>query len=157
MIDSSKLFDFRGVPRYFDLDEDERSKIIDNLFEGVRLGEPKQLSVTCDNERQKMLCEQVVRMCRGEDSVRLVGDRWEDASKEFLSIHESTSYRAKSKKELVVPWEYICDNFDICTVTIYNEIFLKESDGDGVYSISHLKLDLAGIDLPVTVKRPEGE
>lgn len=105
--------------------------------------------VTCDNERQKMLCEQVIRMDRGKESqYRLCGldaCDWTDKTTDSISI--CAEYREKPKKELVVPWDVLANEVTVIRVDSNGCIY----DGNTPLRI---KLDLTDIELPVTVKRP---
>ena len=58
--------------------------------------------VECKTEREKMLCEQVLRMCRGEDRQKLINGNWSELFSRNLCI--DSEYRAKPKKELIVTW-----------------------------------------------------
>ena len=106
--------------------------------------------VECKTDREVMLCEQVLRMCRDEASQELTQyeDRsvWSDASP--FEVDLSTTYRAKPKKELIVPWEWIPDN--VFEITVPESGVIYNNFG---YTM-HIKLDLEGIELPVTVNRP---
>ena len=119
--------------------------------------------IVCRADREVMLCEQVLRMCRDEASQELTQyeDRsvWSDASP--FEVDLSTTYRAKPKKELVVPWEWLAADVFAVEVMSDKQVFLlskKESDFMDEYTlqspVDFLNLDLEGIDLPVTVKRP---
>ena len=110
--------------------------------------------VACKTDREVMLCEQVLRMCRGEESQFKRRDgAWEPVAGEtngFISIN--MEYRAKPKKELVVPWEFIAEW--VCSVEVRgNGTVIAVDDYDNAMRLP-LKLDLEGIDLPVAVKRP---
>ena len=108
--------------------------------------------ITCNNPREVMLCKQVLRMCRGEASQQLFKGDWYDFDKESYEFYINEQYRAKPKKELIVPWEWIAD-----------DVYRVEVSEDGkVMTISTkynnesipLKLDLDGVDLPAIIDRP---
>ena len=65
--------------------------------------------IECKTDREVMLCGQVLRMCRGEDSQikHRECDNWSDIRVNPVSLSIEEEYRAKPKKELVVPWELI--------------------------------------------------
>lgn len=113
------------------------------------------LLIRCDDERQKMLCEQVIRMCRGEASQfkRTSTNKWEDKVP-TSELYTNIEYRAKPKKELVVPWEFIADDIIEITVSEDNSPYCKTATNHWGHVLRGLKLDLDGIDLPVTVTRP---
>lgn len=124
---------------------------------GCAIEIPQQLTVTCDNERQKMLCEQVLRMCRGEASEYQYNDEWitlDGDSKNPLAVCVDYEYRAKPKKELAVPWEWLASDINKIMVNKNGDICHVHNDGYFSGYITTLKLDLTDIDLPVTVKRP---
>ena len=103
-------------------------------------------------DRELMLCEQVVRMCRGEESqFKDSEEGWVDALRVTMSIHHE--YRAKPKKELVVPWEWLDD--DVCAIDISptGKCFAIIEDEE-CYPLP-IKLDLEGVKIPVIVKRPK--
>lgn len=112
--------------------------------------------IVCRADREVMLCEQVIRMCRGEASQFNYNGQWVDSRLNKVVI--GNKYRAKPKKELVAPWEFIGDEINYLLIES-NEIIigLKSTSQiikDGLH-ISGLKLDLEGIDLPTAIKRPE--
>ena len=111
--------------------------------------------IECKTDREKMLCEQVLRMCRGEKSqIKCTEtDIWYDFDEAVIS--HLPEYRAKPKKELVVPWEFINDEIIEITFTKDNSPYCKTATHHHGHVLQGLKLDLEGIDLPVTVKRPE--
>jgi len=111
--------------------------------------------IECKTDREVMLCEQVLRMCRGEERQKLINGNWCPSFSTNLCI--DSEYRAKPKKELIVPWEFISDEINYLLIES-NEIIigLKSTSQiikDGLH-ISGLKLDLEGIDLPTAIKRP---
>ena len=109
--------------------------------------------ISCNNNREVMLCQQVLRMCRGEGSeFTFNGHDWGDANDKELCIE--TSYRAKPKKELVVPWEWFNDECVSLCVNEAKVISLTDCNGNLIY-MTGFKLDLEGIELPVTVHRPQ--
>lgn len=112
----------------------------------------KSMNIECKNEREKMLCEQVLRMCRGEESEVNCSDNWVKYEHGYLFIFGE--YRAKPKKELVIPWDFLREDIINVVVTSNGEI-KGYSDSVTYYNLFGLLLDLDGIDLPVTVKRPE--
>lgn len=120
------------------------------LKEVVDILVAKKLTVTCDNERQKMLCEQVVRDYQGLRSQYRTGDgcEWLDVDS-TTCLDYAFEYRAKPKKELVVPWNILSDEVKVIRVDSNGCIY----DGNTPVRI---KLDLDDIDLPVIVKRPKG-
>ena len=105
-------------------------------------------SVTCNNEREVMLCEQVLRMCSGEACQYKVLGKW--LTHKFTYMLIDGEYRAKHKKELVIPWEWLPD-----------DVTIVEVDESGVHDQGsnplRIKLDLTEIELPVIVTRPEGK
>ena len=115
--------------------------------------------IVCKTDREVMLCEQVIRMCRGEASQFNYNGQWVDSRLNKVVI--GNKYRAKPKKELVVPWEWLAADVFAVEVMSDKQVFLlskKESDFMDEYTlqspVDFLNLDLEGIDLPVTVKRP---
>lgn len=112
--------------------------------------------IVCRTEREKMLCEQVLRVVRGEPSQELVNTYWKDVQPDhIINIDKLIRYRAKPKKELVVPWEWIDEKYNVCVVDLNMQIGFKVSEDSNSTNIGQaIKLDLEGIDLPVTVKRP---
>ena len=106
-----------------------------------------KMLVECKTDREKMLCEQVLRMCRGEASEILVEKKWVVVN-DLDALYPSHEYRAKPKKELIVPWEWIPDN--VFEITVPESGVIYNNFG---YTM-HIKLDLEGIELPVTVNRP---
>ena len=107
--------------------------------------------VYCDNERQMMLCEQVIRMDRGEASQQLnIANKWVDVT--WVRIDTTKKYRAKPKKELVVPWEWL--DSDVAAITVNSRGVVLAIDGSNQGFEIKLKLDLTDIELPVTVRRP---
>jgi hypothetical protein len=114
---------------------------------------PKQLTVTCKTDREKMLCEQVLRMCRCEESQYRALSIWHDVPCTGHMDMER-DYRSKPKKELVVPWEFL--RKEIGEVVVTKEGYIRGyANGSGYHHLYGLSLDLEGIDLPVIVKRPE--
>ena len=107
--------------------------------------------IECKTDREKMLCEQVLRMCRGEVIQRLVNGFWIDSDPLYLFI--DGEYRAKPKKELIVPWEFLSSEIAEIVVTEagYIKGYVNESE---YHQLNGLSLDLESIELPVTVKRP---
>ncbi len=108
--------------------------------------------IECKTDREKMLCEQVLRMCRGEERQKLINGNWCPSFSTNLCI--DSEYRAKPKKELIVPWEFINDEIIEITFTKDNSPYCKTATHHHGHVLQGLKLDLEGIDLPVTVKRP---
>ena len=95
-----------------------------------------------------MLCQQVLRMCRGEGSEQQnVNNEW--VSVEWDRIDINKRFRAKPKKELVVPWEWLPDDVTELTITVNKVIYNNRG-----YTVA-LKLALTDIELPVTVHRPQ--
>lgn len=117
------------------------------------------VQVECINEREQMLCEQVLRLCRGEESEGhyglsdLDGGKWKPLLSNVDAVNIHWHYRAKPKKQLVVPWELIPDEYICVTVNKNSKVFISKHT-DGVYLFFPLKLDLEGVELPVTVHRP---
>lgn len=108
--------------------------------------------IECKTDREKMLCEQVLRMCRGEDSQRLVSSHW--IGSDPLRLFVDAEYRAKPEKELIVPWDLINEHIKTITVTEKGITGYQENCLAKNYDLTMiLALDLEGIDLPVTVKR----
>ncbi len=111
---------------------------------------PKQLTVTCKTDREVMLCEQVLRILRGEGGQYKDFDgNWRDINKAADHFGINCEYRAKPKKELFVPWDWVDDRIDEIHVNEYGRILDKHCNP------LPFKLDLSGIEVPVTVKRPE--
>lgn len=110
------------------------------------------LTVTCDNERQKMLCEQVIRMDSGEASQFLRNGKWINKEVTCTSILTESEYRATPKKELVVPWEWL--DLDVKAITVNDRGVVLAIDGSNQGFEIKLALDIEGINLPVTVHRP---
>ena len=110
--------------------------------------------IECKTDREKMLCEQVLRVVRGEPSQELINTYWKDVQPDhIINIDKLIRYRAKPKKELAVPWEWLREEIDEVVVT--KEGFIKGyANGSEYYQLFGLSLDLEGVDLPVTVKRP---
>lgn len=109
--------------------------------------------IECKTDREKMLCEQVLRMCRGEESQikhKGYGD-WNDIRDNPVCLSIEEEYRAKPKKELVVPWKWLPD--EVTDITVCENLHIYNNLGNTVL----LKLDLEDIDLPVTVIRPKEE
>lgn len=114
-----------------------------------------KMLVECKTDREKMLCEQVLRMCRGEDRQKLINGNWCELFSTNLCI--DSEYRAKPKKELIIPWEWLPDDVFAIEVSADKQITLVR-DGRGTIAhraFTNFKPNLEGIDLPVTVKRPE--
>ena len=116
-----------------------------------------KILVECKTDREVMLCEQVLRMCRDEASQELTQyeDRsvWSDASP--FEVDLSTTYRAKPIKTLFIPWDFISDDINHISVQSKDCItaFKDHMDENGV-KLNGLKLDLDGICLPVLAMRP---
>lgn len=109
--------------------------------------------IVCRADREVMLCEQVIRMCRGEASQFNYNGQWVDSRLNKVVI--GNKYRAKPKKELFVPWEWIDEKYNVCVVDLNMQVGFKISEDSNSTNIGQaIKLDLEGIDLPVTVKRP---
>ena len=107
--------------------------------------------IECKTDREKMLCEQVLRMCRGEERQKLINGNWCPSFSTNLCI--DSEYRAKPKKELIVPWEFLSSEIAEIVVTEagYIKGYVNESE---YHQLNGLSLDLEGIELPVAVKRP---
>ncbi|MGB0942968.1 MAG: hypothetical protein ACPGUE_11225 [Marinomonas sp.] len=105
--------------------------------------------IECKTEREQMLCEQVLRVIRGEASQQLVNTYWKDVPPDnIINIDKLIRYRAKPKKELVVPWDILSDEVTEIKIDKHGNIY------DGGTPL-RIKLDLTDIELPITVKRPE--
>lgn len=112
--------------------------------------------IVCRTDREVMLCEQVLRVERGEESEILVDEEWVRVN-DLDALYPNHEYRAKPKKELIVPWELIDESIsEIEVLKDKRAFFIKDDCEIRIRHLAYyLKLDLEGIDLPVTVKRPE--
>lgn len=114
---------------------------------------PNTLTVTCDNEHDLMLHQQLQRLINNEPSQYCRDDEWVDLTSDSnnpKAVCITEVYRAKPKKELVVPWDILADEVIEVRVDKNGCIY------DGGTPL-RIKLDLTDIELPVTVKRPEGK
>lgn len=109
--------------------------------------------IVCKTDREVMLCEQVIRMCRGEASQFNYNGQWVDSRLSKVVI--GNKYRAKPIKTLFIPWDFISDDINHISVQSKDCItaFKDHMDENGV-KLNGLKLDLDGICLPVLAMRP---
>jgi len=112
--------------------------------------------IVCKTDREVMLCEQVLRVVRGEPSQELVNTYWKDVQPDhIINIDKLIRYRAKPIKTLFIPWDFISDDINHISVQSKDCItaFKDHMDENGV-KLNGLKLDLDGICLPVLAMRP---
>ena len=109
------------------------------------------LNITCEDEWQVMLCEQIIRMCKGEVSEFNDDGLWKTVvNNNFIAM--DFEYRLKPKKELVVPWGWLAP--DVTAITVNERGVVLAIDGSNQGWEIKLNLDLTDIELPITVTRP---
>ena len=98
---------------------------------------------------QKMLCEEVLRRCNNIPSEWAYVDDlvWKDVDKHIV-IKDNVVYRAKQQKALIIPWGWVNKHIKEITITVEGNIIW------GVGYTLMMSLDLTGVELPITIKRP---
>ena len=87
------------------------------------------------------------------DKYAALVDKYDALTDKYLAL-KGDNERAKPKKELIVPWEWIADDCVSLCVNEAKVVFSVDCNGHLIY-MTGFKLDLDGIDLPVTVERPK--
>jgi hypothetical protein len=116
----------------------------------------QQLTPTTDKE--KMLVAATLRMCRGVggESRHPSDAEWRKSSDK--AIHLIAQYRAEPPKTPKIPWEWLPDDIEALRVMTSGAVAITTKINNSpvwwVPVALKLKLDLDGVTLPVTVRRP---
>ena len=136
--------------------EEFHATMLKPIYHDVTNTASKDLTVYCEDERQVMLCEQVIRMCKGEASEKLdyySENKWDIFyPRDCLFMNEQYRAAPFQKKELVVPWGWLSS--DVTAITVNERGIVLAIDGSNQGWEIKLKLDLTDIELPIIVTRP---
>lgn len=164
---SRDYFDAPGVatvedvqPGGLHLKQIKRSDYIGVIYSyGINAIKPysEPTNLTPETDRERMLCDAVIAMERG---IKLVmksapSADWQSFHDRVILVDDDIEYTRAAPKLPEIPWEWIDDG--VSEIEIRSDLFImRASDGlEVTYEVNPFKLDLTGVTLPVTVKRPD--